>query len=80
MKDKQALFVARRPESDKARDRHQHHKPSHGQHGQNQASAATSTSAMPPAPGKQSRPISFWAHIILFLCCASPLRDNANDR
>ncbi|KAG1862964.1 hypothetical protein C8R48DRAFT_773702 [Suillus tomentosus] len=83
MKDKQALFVARpRPESDKARDRHQQHKPSHGQFGrmsQNQPPAATPTSAMPPTPGKQSRPISFWAHIILFICCASLSRANAND-
>ncbi|KAG2753934.1 hypothetical protein P692DRAFT_20870064 [Suillus brevipes Sb2] len=81
MKDKQALFVARRPESDKAHHRRQQHKPSHGQSGrmsQNPSSAATQTSAMPPAPGKQSRPISFWAHIILFLCCASPSRANAN--
>jgi len=73
----QALCVAWWPESDKSQDRYRQKKCLHGQPdqmSQTQPHAVTLMSAMPPAPGKQSRSIPLWAHIILFLCCASPLR------
>ncbi|KAG2150961.1 hypothetical protein DEU56DRAFT_779355 [Suillus clintonianus] len=50
IRDKQALYVAPRPERDRSRAR--------------PAGTAATTA--------QSRPLSLWAHVVLFLCCASP--------
>ncbi|KAG1762420.1 hypothetical protein EDD22DRAFT_953156 [Suillus occidentalis] len=81
MQDKKALFVARPPESEKLRDKYRQQHCSHGQLGQksqSQPHTDNSTSATPPTPRTQLRPIPLWARVILFLCCASPLR-TAND-
>ncbi|KAG1854340.1 hypothetical protein C8R48DRAFT_776729 [Suillus tomentosus] len=85
VRDKQALFVARRPERDKAKGQPPQKGSSQtqtaSQSSQNQP-AVTSTSATTPAPGTstttssagtaQSRPIPFRARIVLFLCCVVP--------
>lgn len=73
VRDKQALFVARRPERDSDKAQQQRTK----SQGQAQASssqsqpAATSTSTTSP-PAVQSRPIPLLARFVLFVCCASP--------
>ncbi|KAG1746145.1 hypothetical protein EDB19DRAFT_380440 [Suillus lakei] len=51
MRDKQALYVAPRPERDRSR---------------------TTWSAGTAVTTAQSGPLSLWAHLVLFLCCASP--------
>ncbi|KAG2134538.1 hypothetical protein DEU56DRAFT_410106 [Suillus clintonianus] len=79
------LFVARRPERDKAKRTQQQQTQSHGhtQASFSQTQPATnSTSAIPPSdPGTdtttavaapaQSRSLPLWARLLLFLCCAS---------
>lgn len=73
VRDKQALFVARRPERDSDKAQQQRAK----SHSQAQASssqsqpAATSTSKTSPAT-VQSRPIPLLARFVLFVCCVSP--------
>jgi hypothetical protein len=89
VRDRQALIVARGPKYEKARRAYEQQTKLHGQA---QASsshtqpASTSTSATPPAPGistttagaatPRSLPVTWWAHIVLFLCCASPPHPN----
>ncbi|KAG2130003.1 hypothetical protein BD769DRAFT_1387010 [Suillus cothurnatus] len=81
----QSLFVARRPERDKAKrlppQKVSSQTQTLSQSSQNQP-AVTSTSATAPIPGTstttssvetaQSRPIPFWARVVLFLCCVVP--------
>ncbi|KAG2135962.1 hypothetical protein DEU56DRAFT_980918 [Suillus clintonianus] len=52
MRDKQALFVARRPERERLKVRYRQQQISRSQLGQNQPHAVSSTSATPPAPRK----------------------------
>jgi hypothetical protein len=79
----QTLVVARGPKFMKAFRAYEQQVQSHAQA---QASSShtqpvgASTSATHPAPGTaaaQPPPISWWAHIVLFLCCTSP---HANGR
>ncbi|KAG2342298.1 WD40 repeat-like protein [Suillus weaverae] len=93
VRDKQALFVARRPEYDKAKQTHQQQQQSRLEC-QAQAStshthpAAASTSATPHAPSTntttagtavvQPTPIPMWARFVLFICCASPPHANGH--
>ncbi|KAG2753745.1 hypothetical protein P692DRAFT_201784823, partial [Suillus brevipes Sb2] len=83
VRDRQTLVVARGPKFMKAFRAHLQQTQSHAQA---QASSShtqpvgASTSATHPAPGTaaaQPPPISWWAHIVLFLCCTSP---HANGR
>ncbi|KAG2032338.1 WD40-repeat-containing domain protein [Suillus americanus] len=85
VRDKQTLVVARGPKFAKAKRAYEQQTQSHSQtqasssHAQ---SAGVLTSTTPPAPGTstttadaatpQSPPITWWAQIVLFLCCASP--------
>ncbi|KAG1870904.1 hypothetical protein F4604DRAFT_855900 [Suillus subluteus] len=84
VRDKQALVVARGPQYKKAKRAYEQQTQSHGQA---QASSShtqpadTSTSVTPPAPGTaaaQPPPISWWARVVLFLCCASPPHANGH--
>ncbi|KAG2737822.1 hypothetical protein P692DRAFT_20760737, partial [Suillus brevipes Sb2] len=83
----QALFVARRPERDGYARRKPSHGQPGPETSQPQSHATALTSVTPPSPpaigkstpgatgtGDQLKPISWWAHLILFICCASPTR------
>lgn len=83
IQDKQALYVAPRPEHEKAKYMQQQQSQSQSQaqvlSSQTQPTDA-STPATPPATssttagavGARQPRISLWARIVLFLCCASP--------
>ncbi|KAG2744028.1 WD40 repeat-like protein, partial [Suillus brevipes Sb2] len=83
VRDRQTLVVARGPMFMKAFRAYEQQTQSHAQA---QASSShtqlvgASTSATHPAPGTaaaQPPPISWWAHVVLFLCCTSA---HANGR
>ncbi|KAG2341469.1 hypothetical protein BDR05DRAFT_965150 [Suillus weaverae] len=86
VQDKQALFVARRPEQDKAQQQQQPRRPAQTSTSQTQPTAS-STSTTPPdtnttkpgAPTVKSRIISVWAHLVLFVCCASAQHTNSHQ-
>ncbi|KAG1734370.1 hypothetical protein EDD22DRAFT_361068 [Suillus occidentalis] len=77
VRDRQALVVARGPQFEKAKRAYEQAR----LHAQTQASSShtqpadASTSTTHPAPvttASQPPPISWWAQIVLFLCCFDP--------
>ncbi|KAG1738580.1 hypothetical protein EDD22DRAFT_1053579 [Suillus occidentalis] len=84
VRDRQALVVARGPQFEKAKRAHEQAR----LHAQYQASSShtqpadASTSTTHPTPmttAAQPPPISWWAQIVLFLCCAYPPHTNGHQ-
>ncbi|KAG0693093.1 WD40-repeat-containing domain protein [Suillus ampliporus] len=86
VRDRQALFVARRPERDKPKPAQQ---PQHQPQASTSQTPTASTSTTPPAPAtsiatpsaaitQPRRPIPLWARLVLFICCASPPDSNGH--
>ncbi|KAG1755327.1 hypothetical protein EDD22DRAFT_1052743 [Suillus occidentalis] len=78
VRDKQSLFVARRPERDKATQTQQQQSQSHGQGSSTTPHAPGTNVATPGARPTNSRLVRFLAHLVLFLCCTSAQRAGAN--
>ncbi|KAG1738578.1 quinon protein alcohol dehydrogenase-like superfamily [Suillus occidentalis] len=78
VRDKQSLFVARRPERDKATQTQQQQSQSQGQGSSTTPHAPGTNAATPGARPTNSRLVRFLAHLVLFLCCTSAQRAGAN--
>ncbi|KAG2737597.1 WD40 repeat-like protein [Suillus brevipes Sb2] len=80
VRDKQSLFVARRPERDKATQTQQQQSQSHGQGSSATPHAPGTNAATPGARPTHSRFVQLLAHLVLFLCCTSAQRASANSQ
>ncbi|KAG2739634.1 WD40 repeat-like protein [Suillus brevipes Sb2] len=78
VRDKQSLFVARRPECDKATQTQQQQSQSHGQGSSATPHAPGTNAAAPGARPTNSRFVQLLAHLVLFLCCTSAQRAGVN--
>jgi hypothetical protein len=74
----QSLFVARRPERDKATQTQQQQSQSHGQGSSTTPHAPGINAAIPGARPTHSRLVRLLAHLMLFLCCTSAQRAGSN--
>lgn len=82
----QALFVARRPEQDKAQQQ-KPHRPAQASTSQTQPTTSSTSTAHPAtdsntttpgAPTVKSRILSVLPHLVLFVCCASTQHTNGH--